>query len=233
MNDKPILLHQHTRLEFRRRIESGELLACIIPVGAIEQHLDHLAMEHDWRSVNLIAAEVAQRLSPRVVVAQGVMVGISEHHMKHVGTLTLSPSTFLAVLADLIDSVIRAGFTNILVLNGHGGNQAPCQAVWDQWLRRFQVNLQFLAYWDVLSEEDAQLLQTGVIPGHAEEFETAFALAAFQDNVRPAELNNSAAARATAAVGRSLIPRIVPRVAQRVQDMMDGTSVVPVPPFFP
>jgi creatinine amidohydrolase/Fe(II)-dependent formamide hydrolase-like protein len=100
-------------------------------------------------------------------------------------------------------------------------------------LRRFQVNLQFLAYWDVLSDEDAKLLQTREIPGHAEEFETAFALAAFPENVRSAAINNSAASKATAALGKSLIPRIVDRVAQRVQEMVDGTSVAPVPPFFP
>ncbi|HAD61144.1 MAG TPA: hypothetical protein DCG12_18030, partial [Planctomycetaceae bacterium] len=58
------------------------LKACIIPVAAIEQHLEHMAMEHDWRSVNVIAEGVASRLAPQVVVAQGLMAGISEHHMK-------------------------------------------------------------------------------------------------------------------------------------------------------
>ena len=114
-----------------------------------------MAMEHDWRSVNVIAEGVASRLAPQVVVAQGLMAGISEHHMKHIGTLSLTPATFMAVLGDLIDSMARAGFTNILVLNGHGGNIAPCNGVWDQFLRRFQINLQFLPYWDVLTVEDA------------------------------------------------------------------------------
>ena len=108
-DDQLLLLHKHSRREFRTRMNSGELKACIIPVAAIEQHLEHLAMEHDWRSANHIAIEVARTLSPSVLVAQGVMAGISEHHMKHPGTLTLSPATFLAVLGDLIDSVVRAG----------------------------------------------------------------------------------------------------------------------------
>ena len=155
--NQPIYVHEHTRREFRERLESSELQACIIPVAAIEQHLEHLAMEHDWRSVNVIAEQVARRLSPRVVIAQGVMAGISEHHMKHPGTLSLSPSTFLAVLSDLIDSVARAGLSNVLVLNGHGGNVAPCRAVWDQLLRRFQINLHFLPYWEVLGDADASL----------------------------------------------------------------------------
>ena len=41
----------------------------------------------------------------------------------------------IAALYDLIDSMARAGFKNILVLNGHGGNVAPCQGIWDQFLQ--------------------------------------------------------------------------------------------------
>ncbi len=230
-----ILLHKHTRREFRTRMTSGELQACIIPIAAIEQHLEHMAMEHDWRSVNVIATRVAEKLSPNVLVAQGVMAGISEHHMKHVGTLTLSPATFLAVLGDLIDSVIRAGFRNVLVLNGHGGNIVPCNAVWDQFLRRFQVNLQFLPYWDTLTAEDANELQTKSIPGHAQEFETAFALAAFPENVRPEALSDQpdpAPAMATANAGQVLIDRTVDRVAEFVQEMIDGRRIAEVPAFF-
>ena len=96
--EKEITLGKLTRKEFRERMQSGELEACLIPVAAIEQHLEHLAMEHDWRSVKYITQTVAERLAPRVLIAEGLMCGISEHHMRHPGTITLSPSTFLAVL---------------------------------------------------------------------------------------------------------------------------------------
>ena len=55
-----------TRRQFRERMETGQLQCCLIPVAAIEQHLEHLAMEHDWRSVNHIAEQVASRLQPHV-----------------------------------------------------------------------------------------------------------------------------------------------------------------------
>src|SRR6266446_2025153 len=190
MSATEVLQRKHTRREFRERMQSGELKVCIIPVAAIEQHLEHLAIEHDWRSVCHVAVAVAERLRPHVLVAEGLMAGISEHHMRHPGTLSLRPGTFLAVLSDLIDSVVRAGFKNVLVLNGHGGNISACQAAWDQFLRFYQVNLQFLCYWDVLREADAkELLKSGQrlpddLPGHAQEFETALALAAFPENVR-------------------------------------------------
>jgi len=236
-----VLLRDHTRREFRERMARGELAACIVPVAAIEQHLEHLAMEHDWRSARHIAVAVAERLRPRVLVAEGLMAGSSEHHMSHPGTLSLRPATFLAVVHDLIDSVVRAGFQNVLVLNGHGGNVAPLAAVADQYLRLFRVNLWFLSYWETLTDDDAKLLDGGQrlpddLPGHAQEFETSFALAAFPANVRTdmwTEQRDPKPALATAAKGRELIARIVERVSEYTRDMIEGRRVAEIPPYFP
>ncbi len=86
--DNRVLLAKHTRREFRQRMESGELKACIIPVAATEQHLEHLAMEHDFSSVMHVAVEVAKKLDPQADVAPSLRIGISEHHIRHQGTLT-------------------------------------------------------------------------------------------------------------------------------------------------
>ncbi len=240
--DQPYLLGELTRREFRQRMDAGELRLCILPIAAVEQHLEHLAMEHDWRSVNLIAERVAQSLTPHAVVAQGLMAGISEHHMRHPGTLSLSPGVFLATLEDLIRSMVRAGFSHVLVLNGHGGNVTPCRAIWDQFLRTFQVNLQFLSYWDVLQEADArELLKSGTrlpedLPGHAQEFETSVALAAFPQNVRRdsvADQPDPAPALASAETGEEFLRRIVERVSNYAREMLSGARTAKIPPFHP
>ena len=206
-----IHLGKLTRREFRTRMDAGELKLAILPIAAMEQHLEHLCMEHDWRSAHLIATAVAERLAPHALVAEGLMAGISEHHMIHRGTLSLQPGTFVTVLSDLVDSLIRAGFTNILVLNGHGGNIAACEATWDQFLRKFQVNLHFLPYWATLTQDDAnELLDSGSrlpedLPGHAQEFETSIALHLFPENVRQdiwQDQPDPTPAMATAAKGR-------------------------------
>ena len=237
-----VLLRKMTRREFRDRMQSGNLHLCIIPVAAIEQHLEHLAMEQDWRSVLHVANRVAERLRPHVLIAEGLLAGISEEHMRHPGTLSLSPGAFLAVLADMIDSMLRAGFHNILVLNGHGGNVAVCQGAWPSLHQRFPVNLQFLTYWDVLTAADARdLLQASHrlpddLPGHAQEFETSFALAAFPENVRTdiwTEQADPTPACATGEAGRLFIQRIEDRVTKHVQDMIHGRRIAEPPPFFP
>lgn len=236
-DENSVLLGKWTRREFRERMASGELQACVIPVAAIEQHLEHLAMEHDWRSVNAIALAAALRLHPQVVVAQGLMAGISEHHMKHPGTISLRPGSFLAVLSDMIESMVRAGFRNILVLNGHGGNIQPCQGIWDQFLQLNEVNVQFLSYWDSVDPVVAKKhLVTGQIPGHAQEFETAFALTLFPENVRAEALRDQpdqTPAKATAESGRALFNLYVDAVANRLRAMISGENIEPIPPFMP
>ena len=238
---KAIYLRKHTRAEFRDRMRSGELQACVLPVAAIEQHLEHLEMEHDWRSVIDVAEQVAERLSPQVLIAEGVMVGVSEHHMTHAGSLTLRPGTFLSVVNDLVRSLAMAGFENILVLNGHGGNIIPCRSNWDQFLREFRINLHFLPYWDVLDESDAARLRSGQrmpqdLPGHAQEFETAVALARFPENVRHEAMerqHDQTPRMATAELGEGLMERVVEGVADYLAAMIAGQREAGVPAFHP
>jgi creatinine amidohydrolase len=251
--EQQIFLHKHSRREFRQRMQSGELRACIIPVAATEQHLEHLAMEHDWRSVLHIAGEVATRMQPGVIVAPAMNIGISEHHMQHIGTLTAIPGSWLGVLFDAIRSMHHAGFQHILVLNGHGGNVAPCLGIWGQFqqrltfaqphpaaqqsARQLSANLHFVSYWDLLPKEIAEAtLKTKRWPGHAQEFETAFALAAFPENVRHDAMRDQPDQEplaATAEAGQKLIDAIVAEVVKYVQGMIDGTNVAPVPEFHP
>ena len=235
VRDEQVLVGKHTRREFRQRMDGGELKACIIPVAATEQHLEHLSMEHDWRSCMHVSTEVAKRLHPGVLVAPSMNIGISEHHMRHRGTLSAMPGSWLAVLFDTIRSMHSAGFEHILVLNGHGGNVAPCQGIWGQFLQRLEINLQFHSYWDFLDDEAVSpYLETGRFPGHAQEFETAFALAVFPENVRADAMQDQEDKEplsATAENGAAMGETIITRVAAHVQAMIDGESVADVPAF--
>jgi len=235
IDEQAIFLNKLTRREFRERMQSGQLQACIIPVAATEQHLEHLAMEHDWRSCLHIASHVAHRLQPHVLVAPSMNIGISEHHMRHIGTLSALPGSWLSVLFDTIRSMHHAGFRNIVVLNGHGGNIAPCTGIWGQFQQRLEINLHFCSYWDLLPKEIAEAnLTTGRWPGHAQEFETAFALAAFPENVRHDAMRDQPDQEplaATAEAGARMIEAIVAETTKYVQGMIDGTNVAEIPPF--
>jgi len=231
MPENEIRLGKLTRREFREAHRTGRFSSAIIPTGALEQHLEHLAMEHDTASACHIAEKVAKRLYPQVVVCAPLMVGVSEHHMAHKGTISIKVSSFLSVLFDTIESLARHGVRNILILNGHAGNTGPIESTLRQWLLGFQhtsreVNLQFCSYWDLLDEGfTRQHVDTRSVPGHATEFETAFALAANPENVRldaVAGQDVEGPAEATAEKGRALVEESVRRVTEFVSEMIDG-----------
>ena len=230
---KEVRVERMTRREFRERLEAGEIRMAIIPTGSIEQHLEHMAMEHDIRSSTHVAEQAARQLSPNVVVAVPLVIGISEHHMFAPGSLTAKPGGWLAVLFDAVESFVRHGVTNVLVLNGHGGNVAPMDGIINQWWRYFDrdhpgCNIQFHSYWDLIPTDFANdVLDTQVMPGHAQEFETAFALHVFPENVRldvVGDQEDKEPIQATAEKGRLLVEKAITEVANLAQSMLDGTT---------
>ncbi len=229
MANNEVRIEKMTRREFREAIEAGKFQACIIPTGAVEQHLEHLAMEHDIRSANTIAWEVARRIYPQAVVATPINFGMSEHHMMHKGTLTAKPGSWLAALFDGIESMIRHGCKNILVLNGHGGNVAPVNGILRQWQLNLQLehpeaNLQFQSYW-VLSREEAEKICTTGVPGHAQEYETSIALHLFPENVRHDAMQDQEdqlPLKASAEKGEKLFEAAVQKSLEYLQGMFEG-----------
>ncbi len=229
MTDREVMLAKLTRREVRQALEDGKFKAAIIPTGSNEQHLEHLAMEHDIASSTYVAKEAAKRLFPQVIVSVPVAVGISEHHMVHKGTISVKPGPWLALLFDAVESLVRHGIKKVLILNGHGGNVAPVEGVKNQWDLYFksvdgEIEVQFQSYWDLSREVAEQHCKTSV-PGHAQEYETAFALALFPENVRRDAMldqDDREPLRASAEQGRLMAEAAVDKTAEFVRRMIKG-----------
>ena len=229
MTTPEVMIGKYTRREFREALVTGNFQTAIIPTGSIEQHLEHLAMEHDIRSATYIAEQVAQQLYPQVIVTVPMQVGISEHHMIHKGTVTAKPGAWLGLLFDAVESLIRHGIKNVFILNGHGGNEAPMYGIIRQWQLYFQTeapqaNVQFHSYWN-LSREAAEKHCQGRVPGHAQEYETAMALALFPENVRHQAMQDQEDKQpldATAEQGHLLVEAAVQATRQFVEEMIAG-----------
>jgi len=181
---KSVLLWENQRRFVREALDAGTLHGAIVPTGSTEQHNEHLAMEHDTASALHVAARVARNLFPQVIVTTPLALGVSEHWMDHKGTLTLRPEVFCDVLYDVCDSLRRHGIRNVLIVNGHAGNIAPVRERLDGFRERLGINLDFCSYWEAYTPEFVKAqMESGQCPGHAAEFETSFALAAFPENV--------------------------------------------------
>ena len=233
MRDRRILIGDFTRKEFRELLAAGTIKAAIVPTGTTEQHLEHLEMCHDSASVSQVAQRAALALHPKVVVAPTVQVGVSEHHMIHPGTLTTRVGTFLDYVFDICESITRAGIDNVLVLNGHGGHMHPLRKEIVRYRQLLGVNVVYASYWDLYSDEEAySLVDSKQVPGHANEYETSFALAAFPERVHAEDMDDDGAKLATEAKGRQALDIIIPHVVDLLQRMMSGETPVIEPHSF-
>ena len=223
MDERRIRVEGLTRREFRKALP--DIKVAIVVAGSIEQHLEHLEMGHDIASCTYIAERVARNLYPQAVVAVPISIGISEHHMFAPGSLTTKPGSWLAVLFDAVESFVRHGIRNVLILNGHGGNVGSLNGTIEQWRLYFAqrdpgTNLYCKSYWDLIPQDFAkEVLNTGRFPGHAQEFETAFALHAFPDRIRfdaLCEQEDREASQATEEKGKMLVEKAVERVTEFV-----------------
>jgi creatinine amidohydrolase len=98
----------------------------ILPTAAIEQHGHHLPVATDTLINHLLLGHALNQLSAEhsVYALPAVHYGKSNEHIGFPGTLSVSASTFMAVLRDLGASVAKAGFQKLVLYNTHGGNAA-------------------------------------------------------------------------------------------------------------
>jgi creatinine amidohydrolase len=146
----------------------------VVPVGTTEQHGPHLATGTDAliaSSVARLAAEAAERPA-EVLLAPTLAYGASDHHLPFGGTLSLGVDTFERVLADLLASAAAAGCGRVFLVNGHGGNAAPCASAVAEAARKHGIVAATALIADVVEPGSVE----GPVRGHAGSFETSLVL---------------------------------------------------------
>ncbi len=102
----------------------------ILPIGSFEQHGPNGMIGTDIICPERIAQSVTEETG--ILIGPSISVGMAQHHLAFAGSVTLRPTTLIAVIQDYVTSLARHGFSQFLFLNGHGGNTASVQAAFSQ-----------------------------------------------------------------------------------------------------
>jgi creatinine amidohydrolase len=171
---------------FWNRLKASELVdlanrdaIVLLPVASTEQHGPHLATGTDdvlCTEACRRAAHIVSETRP-IVLAPTVWMGLAEHHVAFGGSFTVSLSTWHALLRDLCEAILRAGFKRIVIVNGHGGNMSALNALTVELTRALNAPIATTNYFAFMEDASLGILedQTGV--QHACEAETSMMLA--------------------------------------------------------
>ena len=120
---QPVLWDELTWEQITALRDSGTNMV-ILPIGATEQHALHLPVGVDTFSAIAVAHGVSAQTGIPVLPAlpYGCSLG---HSKKWAGTISLRPETLSALILEIAEWVYGAGFSRILLLNGHVTNWAP------------------------------------------------------------------------------------------------------------
>ena len=148
----------------------------VLPVGSVEQHGRHMPVGTDTILAHSVALSAAAGMEGRVAVLPPPWYGFSAHHMRFPGTVTLKAATMMALVEDIVGSVVEHGFRRIVVVNGHGGNGGIIDVLASTLGNRFygRARIASLTYFQLARAAIAELRESaegGM--GHACEFETA------------------------------------------------------------
>ena len=136
----------------------------LIPVGSIEQHGPHLPVSTD----SDIVSEIARRLSEKAgfMLLPTINYGVSfEHHPRF--NLSIPRSTLQKFLIDLCTSLSKNKIDQIMILNGHHGNQSSLKNIPKimNKITRGKVQVSVFSYWHFMKRkfDHAGFVETSIM----------------------------------------------------------------------
>jgi len=108
----------------------AEQTGIILPIGSTEQHGPNGLIGTDALCAEAVALKVGEKTG--ALVGPALSIGMAQHHLGFAGSVTLRPTTLIAVICDVVNSLARHGFDRFFFINGHGGNVATASAAFSE-----------------------------------------------------------------------------------------------------
>jgi creatinine amidohydrolase len=170
-----------TSTEFEQAV--NETGVCILSLGVLEKHSEHLPLGTDTLNAHRVACLAAER-EPAVVFPPFYFGQIYEARC-FPGAVTIAPTLLLALLQGVLDEIGRNGFGKVVLYNGHGGNTHLIRflaqtSLWEQkpyslYIPERQISPERYQKWLEMRETE--------VGGHACENETSLLLGNYPELV--------------------------------------------------
>ncbi len=108
-----------------KQVKDCRYEVAVLPMGATEAHNWHLPYGTDSYQNEYICAEAGRRAwqhGAKVAILPNVPFGVQTGQLDIPFCINVNPSTQLALLDDVINSLEGVGIPKLVLLNGHGGN---------------------------------------------------------------------------------------------------------------
>ena len=174
-----------TWVEVKDAISRDALI--VIPTGSVEPHGFHLPLEVDSVTSRRISQMAALEATPRaeVFVTDPIWMGASYVTPAMPGALSLKRTTYITVLKELCECLIKSGFKRLCLLNGHGGNWELNQIVARDLSELYPVLVGVANYWELVRKRLLEVRTSSLgTMGHAGEMETSLMMALEPSKVR-------------------------------------------------
>lgn len=135
----------------------------VLPLGSTEQHA-YLSLAVDAILAERVALDAVEGLN--IPVFPVASYGFTPNFVDFPGTVTLKLSTYIALVTDILDGMVRSGFRRITIVNGHGGN-SPAHGAVLEWLDRHRgVQVKWHNWWNA-PETFAKVKAIDPVASHA------------------------------------------------------------------
>ncbi|MGV9370266.1 creatininase family protein [Micromonospora tulbaghiae] len=150
----------------------------VLPVGAVEWHGPHLPIGTDLILAEGFAGELATGSARAVLFPATPYAACPGQTWPWPGTVALRPEIAVGYLADVLAGIVEAGFTRVLVVNGHDANMSTVRAAMEWVSGRHRASM-MLVNWFQLVGPDETAGMFGELParGHGGAYESSAVLA--------------------------------------------------------
>jgi len=157
-----------------KQVQNTSYEVAVLPWGATEAHNFHLPYATDNYQVEALAIEAGQRAweaGAKVAVLPTLPFGVQTGQLDIPFCINMNPSTQMAVLEDIIESLTGVGVPKLVVLNGHGGNDFK-QMLRELQARHPDIFLSTVSWFNAHRGDDI----FDILGDHADERETSLIL---------------------------------------------------------